>query len=168
MHSETSIQLVSGYRPGLIARITEMHALYYSRTSGFGQRFESVVAGGLASFCDRLENPKNGIWLAMQGERIVGSIAIDGEDLGDRVAHLRWFILDDSVRGAGIGRQLVSAALAFADGQGFVQTHLWTFRGLEAARHLYESHGFTCVEECSGDQWGTAVLEQKFVRTRPR
>ncbi|MGG2473804.1 MarR family transcriptional regulator, partial [Rhizobium sp. BR5] len=71
-----------GYRPGIIARITQMHALYYARTSGFGQRFESVVAEGLASFCNRLENPKNAIWVAMRGQEIIGSIAIDGEDLG--------------------------------------------------------------------------------------
>jgi hypothetical protein len=49
-------EIVRGYRQGIIARITQMHALYYARTSGFGQRFESVVAGGLAVFCDRLES----------------------------------------------------------------------------------------------------------------
>ena len=164
MHNETPIQIVSGYRPGLIARITEMHALYYARTSGFGQRFESVVAGGLASFSDRLASPKNAIWSAVLDDRIMGSIAIDGEDLGGNLAHLRWFILDDSARGTGIGRRLLSTALAFADAQGFAQTHLWTFSGLDAARHLYESQGFQCVETYSGDQWGKQVLEQKFVR----
>ena len=167
MYTDIPIQINSGYRPGLIARITEMHALYYSRTSGFGQRFESVVAGALALFCDRLGSPKNGIWSAVQDGRIIGSIAIDGEDLGGNIAHLRWFILDDSARGTGIGRRLLSAALAFADAQGFVETHLWTFNGLEAARYLYESHGFKCVGKYSGNQWGTEVLEQKFVRMQP-
>ena len=167
MHIEAPIQIVCGYRTGLIARITEMHAHYYSRTAGFGQRFETVVAAGLASFCDRLGNPKNRIWASVQDGRIVGSIAIDGEDLDGNIAHLRWFILDDSARGKGTGKRLLSAALEFADAQGFVETNLWTFRGLEAARHLYESHGFTCVEEYLGDQWGTEVMEQKFVRMLP-
>ncbi|QEN85168.1 MarR family transcriptional regulator [Labrys sp. KNU-23] len=160
-------RLVTGYRPGLIARITEMHALHYARTSGFGQAFESVVAGGLAAFCDRLDRPVNNIWSAIQDDRIVGSVAIDGEDLGSGTAHLRWFIVEGAVRGGGAGRRLLSAALDFVDKSRFEETHLWTFAGLAAARHLYEAHGFVCVEERSGKQWGSEVLEQRFVRPRP-
>ncbi|NTE56189.1 MarR family transcriptional regulator [Agrobacterium tumefaciens] len=163
-----AIDIVSGYRPGIIARITQMHALYYARASGFGQRFESVVAEGLASFCNRLERPQNAIWTAMRGDKIVGSVAIDGEDLGSEIAHLRWFIVDDSVRGGGVGRRLLAAALAFADKNAFAETHLWTFNGLSAARHLYETHGFTCVEEHPGSQWGSEVLEQRFIRRLKR
>ncbi len=160
------VAIVKGYQTGLIARITQMHALYYARESGLGQRFESVVAGGLAAFCNRLDHPKNAIWTAMHAGEIAGSIAIDGEDLGAHIAHLRWFIVDDSVRGSGAGRKLLSAALDFVDRQGFGETHLWTFSGLSAARHLYESQGFECVEEGTGEQWGKKVLEQKFVRKR--
>ena len=168
MNTPSSVQIVSGYQPGLIARITDMHARYYSRTSGFGQRFESVVAGGLASFCDRPSSPFNGIWAAVHHDAIIGSIALDGEDLGDNIAHLRWFIVDDGARGNGIGRRLLATALNVADTQGFSETHLWTFRGLEAARHLYESNGFTCVAEYPGDQWESTVLEQQFVRRHPQ
>jgi DNA-binding MarR family transcriptional regulator/GNAT superfamily N-acetyltransferase len=161
------VRIVTGYRPGLIARVTEMHALYYARTSGFGRRFESVVASGLNDFCERLDRPCNAIWTTVCGEEIVGSVAIDGEDLGPGIAHLRWFIVDDSVRGEGTGRQLLSAALAFADEKRFAETHLWTFAGLAAARHLYEAHGFVCVEERAGTQWGSEVLEQRFARACP-
>lgn len=161
------IEIVRGYQTGLIARITQMHALYYASTSGFGQKFESVVAGGLAEFCDRLENPRNAIWTAMRGGEIIGSVAIDGDDIGNNIAHLRWFIVDDGVRGGGVGRKLLSAALGFVDEQGFAQTHLWTFSGLLAARHLYKTFGFSCMEEQSGAQWGRQVMEQRFVRPRP-
>ena len=162
-----AIEIVRGYQTGLIARITQMHAFYYAKTSGFGQKFESVVAGGLAEFCNRLENPRNAIWTATRGGEIIGSVAIDGEDIGDAIAHLRWFIVDDGVRGGGVGRKLLSAALGFVDAQGFAQTHLWTFSGLLAARHLYETFGFSCVEEQSGAQWGRQVMEQRFVRPSP-
>lgn len=161
------IEVIGGYRLGLIARITQMHALYYERESGFGQRFESVVAGALADFCNRLENPRNAIWAALQGGEIVGSVAIDGEDMGANIAHLRWFIIADGVRGQGAGKRLLDAALAFADEKGFGETHLWTFSGLHAARHLYERRGFTLVEERPGNQWGKEVLEQRFVRIHP-
>jgi len=161
------VDLVRGYTPGLIARITEMHALYYARESGFGQRFESVVASGLVEFCHRLENPQNAIWTARQDSAIVGSVAIDGEDMGAGTAHLRWFIIDDRVRGCGAGKKLLDAALAFVDERGFADTHLWTFSGLDAARHLYETRGFTLAEERPGSQWGKEVLEQRFTRSRP-
>ncbi len=160
-------EIVSGYRPGLVARVTEMHALYYARQAGFGRRFETVVAGGLAAFCDRLDTPVNGIWAALCNERIVGSVAIDGEDLGPGLAHLRWFIVDDEMRGTGVGRRLLEAALAFSDAQHVTETQLWTFSGLHAARHLYEENGFVLAEERLGSQWGKDMLEQRFVRRRP-
>lgn len=163
----TEIQVLEGYRPGLIARITEMHALYYSRSSGFGQPFESVVASGLAEFCGRLQNSTNQVWAAMRNGKVLGSVAIDGEDMGPGVAHLRWFIVDDALRGTGAGRKLLDAALAFADANGFAETHLWTFSGLHAARHLYEARGFVLAEERPGTQWGNEVLEQRFVRMKP-
>ena len=92
------------------------------------------------------------------------AVAIDGEDLGPGVAYLRWFIVDDGIRGGGIGRKLLSAALEFCDRQGFAEVQLWTFQGLDAARHLYEALGFSLAEERLGRQWGKEVKEQRFVR----
>lgn len=159
-----TISIQSGYRPGIMARITELHALFYARTVGFGQAFESVVASGLAEFGYRLGNPKNAIWTAIRDDQIIGSIAIDGEDMGPGKAHLRWFIVDDSARGSGVGKLLLDTALAFVDAERFTETHLWTFSGLAAARHLYESRSFNLAEERPGSQWGSEVLEQRFVR----
>lgn len=165
------IQVLPGYRPGCLGRIVDMHARFYARHAGFGVFFESRVASGLAEFAGRLDKPCNQLWTALDGDRIVGSVAIDGEDLGkhpeDRQAHLRWFILEDGLRGAGTGRQLLQQALAFCDQQAFEATQLWTFRGLDAARRLYESSGFTLAEEWPGQQWGEPVIEQRFVRPRP-
>lgn len=161
------VAIVAGYRPGLIARITEMHARYYSREHGLGRRFECLVAGGLADFCGRLDSPCNAVWSAQVADVIVGSLAIDGEDMGPDIAHLRWFIVDDDARGSGAGKKLLDTALAFADAHGFHETHLSTFAGLDAARHLYESRGFVLVEEHVGRHWGRELKEQSFVR-RPK
>jgi len=161
------VEIVRGYQTGIVARVTELHVLYYTRETRFGQRFESVVAAGLADLCNRLNNPKNAIWAAMRDGEISGSVSLDSEDMGDGIAHLRCFIVSDAARGTGAGRKLLEAAIKFADDQGFPETHLWTFKGLLAARHLYESFGFKCVEERLGDQWGTEVMEERFVRQRP-
>lgn len=158
------IEIVSGYHPGMIGRITEMHGSYYAREHHFGAFFEAKVGAGLAEFAGRLDNPCNRIWLAMQNGRIVGSVAIDGEDLGNNEAHLRWFILDDGCRGSGAGRKLMTAAMQFCDEQGFSAVQLWTFNQLSAARRLYESFGFTLTQEWQGDQWGSELTEQQFTR----
>lgn len=63
---------------------------------------------------------------------------------------MRWFILDDSCRGTGIGRRLLSEAMAFCDSRQFSAVQLWTFKGLDAARKLYESFGFTLIREWQG------------------
>lgn len=163
-HPAPEIQISSGYQAGAIGRVTEMHARFYARHAGFGQFFESKVAAGLAEFTGRLNSPRNAMWVATQADRIVGSVSIDGEDLGQDLAHLRWFIVDDGVRGAGLGRRLLAHALDFCDSQGFAAIHLWTFKSLDAARRLYEDAGFTLMEEQPGSQWGKEVVEQRFVR----
>lgn len=161
---QNSFKIVSGYHAGMIGRITEMHGSYYAREYDFGNFFEAKVAAGLADFSARLDKPCNQIWLAMVNERIVGSVAIDGEDLGSNEAHLRWFILDDGCRGSGLGRKLIAEAMSFCDEQKFTSVQLWTFNKLIAARRLYESFGFELSKEWEGDQWGSTITEQQFTR----
>lgn len=159
------ISLMTGYHPGMIGRIAQMHGEYYARHHDFGAFFEGKVASGVAEFATRLSSPANQIWLAIREGKIVGSLAIDGEDLGQQEAHLRWFILDDSCRGTGIGRRLLSEAMAFCDSRQFSAVQLWTFKGLDAARKLYESFGFTLIREWQGEQWGKVMTEQQFTRS---
>ncbi len=158
------VEIETGYRPGTIGRCAEMHARFYTRMAGFGRPFEAGVAAGLAEFSARLDKPGNCLWLAIQAGVVVGTIAIDGEDMGPGIAHLRWFIVDDGIRGGGIGRRMLSDAIGFCDRQGFAEIHLWTFLGLDSARRLYEAQGFSLVEERPGWQWGKEVMEQRFVR----
>lgn len=160
------LEIARGYRPGVIGRIVQMHADYYARHSNFGQSFESLVASDMAELMGRLHNPRNEVWVALDGERMVGSIAIDGEGEGGS-AVLRCFILDDSARGKGVGRRLLAEAMKFCDEWGFSSTSLWTFQGLDAARKLYEAFGFRLVQQQEGQQWGRPVTEQCFVRPGP-
>lgn len=166
--SAPPVRIEAGYRTGLIGRCAEMHARHYARTAGFGMLFESRVAAEMAEFINRIERPRNGAWAALMDEEIVGTIAIDGEDLGHDRAHLRWFIVEDGVRGEGVGRRLLAEAVAFCDRQGIPEIELWTFAGLDAARHLYLACGFILVDERPGTQWGREVMEQRYIRRPPR
>jgi DNA-binding MarR family transcriptional regulator/GNAT superfamily N-acetyltransferase len=157
-----NVQIVEGYQPGCIGDVASLHGRYYAAHSGFGAHFEKLVATGLAEFAESLPDPSKELWLVVDNGRTLASLAIDGNPK-TRVAHLRWFIVDDSLRGSGIGRQLMTRAMAFVD-ERFDETYLWTFKGLDAARHLYEAFGFRLAEEAEGTQWGKAVVEQRFVR----
>lgn len=167
MAQATSIAILTGWRPGVLGRLVALHAEYYAHAHGFGAAFECTVARGLADFVPRLGRPVNRLWTAVDAGGLLGAIAIDGEDLADGSAHLRWFIVDDRARGAGLGRQLLAKALDFCDAQGFARTQLWTFDGLHGARRLYEANGFVLAEQWPGTQWGAPVQEQRFVRERP-
>lgn len=158
--------IAQGYRPGLIGQIVALHAETYSHWAGFGRAFECKVASELADFNREHDGQDSAIWHATLEGQLLGSIAIDGQDLGERRAHLRWFIVDPSYRGTGLGKQLLARALNFVDEQQFAETHLWTLKGLEAARALYERKGFTLVQEYEGDQWGVRITEQRWVRER--
>ncbi|ALM85954.1 bifunctional helix-turn-helix transcriptional regulator/GNAT family N-acetyltransferase [Bordetella sp. N] len=163
MASEPAGAIVEGYQAGCIGDIASLHGRYYSRHWGFGAYFEQKVATGLAEFVGNLPAAGKALWLYVENGRCLASLAIDG-DPRTRIAHLRWFIVDDSLRGTGVGRRLMALAMAFVDAR-YDETYLWTFKGLDAARHLYESHGFTLTEEAEGDRWGTRVTEQRFTRT---
>ena len=159
-----ALSIHSGYAPGCIGRIAELHARYYHPLVGFGLPFEAKVARELAAFCERMDSQRDGLWLALQHGEVHGSIAIDGAHAAQDGAHLRWFITSDALRGSGIGKQLLSTAMDFCDAQGYGHSYLWTFDGLGAARHLYEKHGFQLVHQQAGTQWGAEVHEQRFER----
>ena len=157
-----STTIREGYVPGCIGRIAELHASYYHRTAGFGLAFESKVACELADFCERRVVGRDGLWLAVLDGRIEGSIVIDGAYAARDGAHLRWFIVSDVVRGCGVGRGLLDSAMVFCRVRGYDRVHLWTFEGLDAARHLYEKAGFRLAHQQCGRQWGREVNEQRF------
>ncbi|WP_338879691.1 helix-turn-helix domain-containing GNAT family N-acetyltransferase [Achromobacter veterisilvae] len=158
-------QIQEGYAPGCIGDVASLHARYYAQASGFGVYFERKVATELSEFAEGLPEAGKNVWLYLDGGRALASIVIDG-DPAARQAHLRWFIVDESLRGMGVGRALLERALAFADAH-YDETYLWTFKGLDAARHLYESAGFVLTDESEGRQWGSKVTEQRFVRRNP-
>lgn len=156
------IEIARGYVPGAIGRVAELHGTYYHQQWGFGLFFEAKVATELAKFLGTYDESRDGFWIASLEGRVEGSITIDGLHAGDEGAHLRWFIMSDILRGRGVGKRLLTTAIDFCRTKDYKRVYLWTFEGLNAARHLYEKLGFTLIEQRRGTQWGTAVNEQRF------
>jgi len=158
----SDVQIIRGYIPGSIGRVAEMHGTYYHRHWEFGLYFEAMVATELATFLGRYNEERDGFWTASVGGRIEGSIGIDGARAAAEGAHLRWFIVSDALRGKGVGNRLLDAAIDFCRSAGHGRVCLWTFEGLNAARHLYDKNGFRLVDQQKGDRWGREVNVQRF------
>ena len=158
----SKVEILKGYIPGSIGRVAELHGTYYHEHWNFTPFFEAKVATELSEFLGRYDKKQDGFWTASLGGRVEGSITIDGVHAEKEGAHLRWFIISDVLRGRGVGNRLIKEALNFCRNKGCKRIYLWTFEGLNAARHLYEKNGFKVVEEYRGKQWGTEVNEQRF------
>jgi len=159
------LQITETYAPGDLAGVVGLHMAYYAPAWGFGRGFETKVAREMAAFLDAFA-PDRDVFLAARDPAgtLVGSISVDGAYAGSLEAHLRWFIVSDSVRGTGLGRRLFQRAVEICDQRGVARAYLTTFSGLDPARHLYESTGFVLVSTSEVDQWGGGVQEQRFER----
>jgi len=157
------IQL-SGYEPGAIGRVTELHGTYYAKHWDLGLYFEAKVADELSAFLSRFDPTHDGAWIAKCKGKIIGSIFIDGIDAEGEGARLRWLIIDPDYHGQGLGNRLMHEAISFAKRSGFKRVYLTTFSGLNAARHLYETYGFRLYHEEDGSHLtgNASLIEQKF------
>ena len=166
--AEPAFTVAEGPRPDGVARIVALHGAYYAREWGFGPFFTDKVGREADAFFVRYDPARDRAWFVLHEGTVVGSMVIDGEDAAGAGAHLRWFILDDVCRGQGLGADLMARAMAFSDARGYANTYLTTFAGLDAARALYERHGFVLVDEKEDRTWGDVVKEQRFERRRIR
>lgn len=151
-----------GYYPGLIGKITEVHAVYYNAYWGFDVSFETQVGSELSDFLIEFDENRDGLWVAKRNDMFAGSVAIDGRQAETEGARLRWFIVLPVFQGLGIGKNLISRACKFCKHQRYPKVNLWTFEGLDTARAIYEKHNFRLCEEHEIDQWGQHIKEQKF------
>jgi GNAT superfamily N-acetyltransferase len=147
-------------RPGDLGAIVRLHGMVYAREYGFDPTFEAYVAGPLAQFA-LSRTDRDRLWIAEHDTRLVGCIAIVAASPTE--AQLRWFLVDPSARGLGLGRLLLVEAIAFCEERGYESIFLWTVGQLTAAARLYRAAGFTRVEEKPGRRWGVEVVEERYL-----
>ncbi len=146
--------------PGELGTIVARHMDYYSKQYAFDASFESYLFEGIARFLKNRENGMGQAWVVKHGGVVVGSIAIDHVE--DRVAQLRWFLVEPEYRGMGMGRRLIEEALDFSRMNLYHRIFLWTFSELRNARHLYEMYGFSPTEEVTHTIWGRELTEERW------
>jgi GNAT superfamily N-acetyltransferase len=153
------ITLRAEVQPGDLDCIVSLHGVIYAKERGFDPSFEAYVAGPLSDFV-RSENDRQRLWIAECDGRIVGCIAIVAAS--PQTAQLRWFLVDPSMRGLGLGKRLLRESVAFCAKCGYAEVILWTESALTAAAHLYLSAGFRKTETKPGRRWGVDLIEEKY------
>jgi GNAT superfamily N-acetyltransferase len=115
--SDWNIVNVSGYFPGLLGRVTELHGRYYHRHWGFDLFFEAKVATEMAAFLARFDPARDGLWVSMEHDRVIGSVAICGQEAGTAGARLRWLLVEPEHPGRGLGKLLVRMPFLLPEGR---------------------------------------------------
>lgn len=130
---------IRGPRPGAIGHIIARHGEIYAEL-GYPPVFEHYVVRAFASFVEDFTPPRDRMFIAERAGRFVGSIASKG--LANRIAQLRFLIVEPEARGHGLGHRLVQSVIDHAKASGDHRIVLDTASDLGPARALYTAHGF--------------------------
>jgi DNA-binding MarR family transcriptional regulator/N-acetylglutamate synthase-like GNAT family acetyltransferase len=138
----------------------ERHGVIYATEFGWGRRFEGLVAELFGAFASNHDPERERCWIAELGGERVGCVFVVERE--PTVAQLRCLLVEPKARGHGVGRKLVEACLRFARDAGYARMMLWTNKGLDSARRIYESVGFALVGEQPHEDFGVPLIGQNW------
>jgi putative acetyltransferase len=102
------------------------------------------------------EPPGGAFFVVRRDQYVVGSVGVDRVDAA--TAELHRLYLDPSVRGRGLGDDLVETIVGWCRRNGLARLVLWSDTRFVHAHHLYLRHGFR--------QTGERVLPKDVNQTR--
>lgn len=151
--------IIREYEPGDPSRVVYFYYKLYEKQYKFNGSVERYFMNGMVELFD---NPAdNQMWIVEKNEKIVGSIAVIKK--GEHEAQLRWFGVDTSLQGMGIGNKLLDIAMEFCREHEYSHVILWTIDILQSARHLYAKYGFVLTDTKPNFEWADyKLLEEKW------
>lgn len=144
--------------PGDMGWVVQRHGELYTELRGWDATFEALVADIASKFVRNFDPAKERGWIAeIDGARL-GSIFLTRHS--KTVGQLRMLIVEPAARGRGIGARLVGECVSHARHVGYKKMGLYTSKGLDSARRLYEAEGFQLVKEETEQVWGKTHMAQ--------
>jgi GNAT superfamily N-acetyltransferase len=137
------------YPPGLIGTVSALFGRTIAASHGVDWSLDAMIAEQQCEFFRRFDGDRDRVWVAMRNGSPKGALTIDGPNPENEreAARLRFFILDESLRGLGVGKLMLAAAMDFCRERAYPRVFLTTLPGLDAAMRLYQAQGFTVVAQ---------------------
>ncbi|NIG56359.1 bifunctional helix-turn-helix transcriptional regulator/GNAT family N-acetyltransferase [Chitinophaga sp. Cy-1792] len=146
--------------PGDVGYLIHLHGELYAREMGYNLEFEGHVCKTFHEMLATYSLAKDRVFLAISGGKIVGSVAVLGSTR--YLAQLRWFLVHPDFRGKGLGKKLLSDAIAFCKEKNYQTVYLMTTSMQTTAITLYKQLGFRKSGEKLLQQWGQQLYEQRY------
>jgi ribosomal protein S18 acetylase RimI-like enzyme len=148
-------------RDGDAQAIAELHRRIYEPEYGLNEQFTASVEDGVEAAAAAGWPQRSGaVWLVEGDGSLLGALALTDE--GDGLGRVRWFALDRSLRGQGLGRSLIAELLEEARAAGLSKLELETISILTAAARIYRDAGFRVVWERRRVDWGPPMTMQGY------
>jgi len=125
----------------------------FTETCGFNETFLEYLR---STFEAEIEK----IWIAEIDGEFAGCIGLVKKD--DKTALLRWFIVDSSVRGKGVGTKLIQTLLDYCEKTKYKKLSLETVSQLKTARKLYKKFGFVLKIANEQYMWGQDLVDEEW------
>ena len=159
------------YQPSDAAVITSWLKSEYLMRQWCADRYEHypVMPEDMNEYYERyIDGQRSHAFTMVDGDDIVGYITLRTPTDDPAEQRLGFVIVDDSKRGRGLGKTLVSMAVKYAfETLGATKVSLGVFENNPSAIHCYEVAGFHSVlrhdtesYECLGETWNCIEMEQ--------
>ena len=141
--------IIRTYKPGDPSLVCYFQYKLYEKQYHFNGFYEKEMLSGMAELYNDLDGSQ--MWIAEYNGQIVGDIAVVKK--GVDKAQLRWFGVDTSMQGQGLGKRLLETAMDFCKEKGYIYLTLGTLDILKPARHLYAKFGFQQTKSEAYNEW---------------
>lgn len=152
------------HRVGELGWLVHRQGILYQQQFGWNGDFEVLIAKIYHDFAAAPETPPKNLWVAERAGTVIGSVFVVPSEGRPGTAQLRMLYVEPEARGAGLGTTLVQQSISFAREAGYSHLRLWTQSVLEAARKIYATAGFECVETSAHRSFGKDLLGEHWER----
>jgi len=147
-------------QPGDVGYLIYLHGDIYAKETGYNLEFEAYVCKTFYDFLQNYDPAKDRVFIASWQQRIVGAVAILGHS--SYLAQLRWLLVHPDMRGIGLGKKLVTDALAFCREKEYKQVYLLTTHQQTTAADIYLKAGFRKTDAHAQQMWGHQLSEERY------